>query len=1505
MTRALARVLTLALAAGATSSALRAQEPGDDVRLFAIPETRDARAVMQNARDHLRAQRYSEAITSLQRLIESHEGDVLPGRMEDSRGQISLLPFHAGAAAWANDELRSLPREARDLYRERYEKAAELALASARASGDRRALVEVGLRWPLTRAAARGWWTLGDLEMELGNIGDAQGAWLRATEIAALFGTEPSEGAKRRIDAAEFLLDASALANEPPAELRTTGPGKGGGPVPEDFADAWTQSLPKSPYRDHHSLHNIFPILAGEDVIVSTAWQVLSFDAYTGARRWESREIPGWTGNKPGDLSKGIDHAATLVAPAVSGSVVVAPMQVPHSRLGYTDYQGIRITVPIPERRLFAFDRETGDLLWDHSPSPLWDGESGSFAERMILAGPPVVSGSRVIVPCYLMQGRVDFHVACYDLFSGVLLWSTQLVSGQRPLNMFGRHEREFCAPPVRIESDRAIVLTQLGIVASLDVYTGRIQWQSRYEQIPLPATRGWRTQARKQHWRNASPVVVDGAVIATPVDSRFLFGLDEREGTVLWQLDHSSLRHHGGTADVDTLIGADEDVLYFGGARIAAFHAPAGFRRRLDGPRFSQMWSFHIDGYDMQRSPRAVVARDHIVVSTRTGRVVLDKRTGLERRRSSLPWIRERADRVAVGNLLVGNGMLFTANASEISGLFDWSILEARALERIEADPADVSALLTLAQVREQHGALLYQSGDVRGALDRLREARRLLEPRLSEPAHREMVAERLHRVLRTSARAREGLADVAGALDLLEQALPLAPTSDDLRDTLLEREAIVRDRDREAWLATMDELERRCPLKTMPREAWDEAVHDGGDAPAASIDPEVLDEDLPVGLWVLLMRARAHEQWGDIEGELEDLHACLSRYGTRRLAPGRTTFDLASARIGEAIERGGARAYDTFERRATEMVEGALEAGSVRELEAVRRLYPHSDAARLASDHLLDQAFAEGDAERVTRLVRESLSQSPELSPADGRRLSLLAELLGREGNRALLRGLYEAVTAAHPDLEVTVGGRTFAVSERLAELPAPPDPVLPSDGSTFDGSLLPKATVDRRDSSAYFELGYVPPGPAESETPPNPRLALLREVRDNVILEIHEAHDPVHPVIAETLPRGMRDAQDFRFVVTSERIVIADEGDVVALDARTGKLAWPLWSARRGYEVEELAASGGVLVVLLSTGEGDYQAVAFDANRGRELWRLYLPRGSVWRAPLCDANLAVFPTQTHTWQLPATALVVDLHRGQVLGEIELGGPLPPDAYEASFAQDGVLVVPSFRMSTVPERNHVVGYDLSRFEQAWRYEFEGGRELAALFRAAEETYLVVTPGDDGRGGAILQLQTRLGATRLVEELELDDRVLGTTRHPLARRGPIELDAPFLFYYTMVPGEATTRLTAVHLPYGKRWSCRLRVPNDELHDVGIALPAVSSRTVAIATTKRGANRMPGDTFLTLIDRNSGMKRGGWVLAGDLGRAADLRLLGLGEALFLLNRDIGSGFPREIWENGK
>jgi outer membrane protein assembly factor BamB len=179
------------------------------------------------------------------------------------------------------------------------------------------------------------------------------------------------------------------------------------------------------------------------------------------------------------------------------------------------------------------------------------------------------------------MQGRIDYQVACYELQTGAELWTTPVISGQRERNMFGRSRFEFAATPLVVVGERVIAQTELGTVAALDLFTGRILWQSLYNQIDLPKTTSYQLRARSQTWRPTPPVVVGELVLSTPSDSAELVAFRLEDGRVPWiaasERSLSRLDRETDRLSFNLLVGADQDTIYLTGSKLSALQKPGG----------------------------------------------------------------------------------------------------------------------------------------------------------------------------------------------------------------------------------------------------------------------------------------------------------------------------------------------------------------------------------------------------------------------------------------------------------------------------------------------------------------------------------------------------------------------------------------------------------------------------------------------------------------------------------------------------------------------------------------------------------------------------------------------------------------------------------------------------------------------------------------------------------------------------------------------------------------
>ena len=1457
---------------------------------FHIPETRGARDRAERFEEHVDARRWSEALRELQDLIELHRGDVLPPEWRAPDAPRSTTSNWPGAADWAARQLRELPPEARTLYRERHASASAAALAAARKGGDRRALAEVAQRWPISDAAEQAWWTLGDLELELGNAGAATRAWERAAGLRELAGGEPSPGetARReltaRIETGGADLEVFHLGEPGTSELRLAGPDEGSGPVPFEPDEPWSRRIPPGPIDGNE--FGLFPVVQGDRVIVNTSLRMLAVDAHSNAELWRTPEPMGWAALEPTSrhgFFDGIDDGNQLIAAAASDGVAVGALQIPHRGIRNTDYQGIDITRQIPTRRLFAYDIETGEPLWDHQPPHPWDGESGTFGQRMSVAGPPVISGSRVLVPCYRLEGRIDFRVACYDLATGRLLWSTPLVSGQRPLNMFGRHVNEFSAPPVRVEGDRVVVLTQLGIVASLDLFTGRTLWESMYEPVPLPKSRGWEMRQRRQVWRNAPPVVASGVIVVAPNDADHLAGFDLESGAALWTWPYRELRDN-----VNVLLGADEDRIYLGGRSIVALHKQGGLAN--PGP-FLPAWrdSYdHPDGSYGAGGPRALLTRDAILVPARAELVVLDRATGLARNAPVTTWQHGHH-----GNLLLADGALFSLSGAQLHGFFDWSVLLTRARGRLDADPADRAARLSLTSLLVRRGRALHADGDSERGLEDLAEAYALLEGSLSRPdaGLDRQLAETGHTVLRALAAALSDLGSSEEAFDRLAQALPLSTTPEERRDTLLAMEALRRAGPLELWLEVVQELELSCAALPLPEDGVGFSTGAVDLAPSQRAAVDVL-----VGQWVLVERAHRLAQRGRVADELADLHAAIASYGDRPLATGLTVHQWARDRIGARLESGARRAYAPYERTAQDLLDAALANGDDDALARVVWLYPHSAAARSAGDARLALAFEQGDLKLAARLVYGARpSSGARLDEHEARALVRLAALLGAGGNRELRRAVYERVLREHPSLLVEVEGERRTVAELHGELPALTEPGVPADRARFDATLGLVANA----RGQFAIVGDVPRrtvlGEAGAATPvlvthSDKVVAYGPDDRPGAEGQLREQWSFAFPM--RVTPAFWRDTT----WLSPGRAVVGSLDRVIGIDTERGERAWV--RELDDAALTELTGAHGVALARMPGDDNGTRVRAFDAWQGHDLWQIDLDVPADGLTTVCGDGVAVFLSRQYASTLRAVA--VDLVRGVEIGRFDLGADFQRSSERSAWIEDGLLVVPSFLSIRVPDRNHIVGFELRTFERSWSVELEAREELYSVARTGGETYLYLRPAaedDLASGGSITQLVVATGATRLVKSLKLGEEPIGLDRSTV-----VELPGPYLFLLSGDVGGPTTPVTAVRLPYGKHWVFALPVSYEELFRSRMPLPALSDSTVAIAyTTMDRVNSLQRDTHLVLLDRATGRRLDSRLLVPEMGVAEDITLFGRGESLFLLGQNHGPSGQLEIW----
>ncbi len=1412
-----------------------------DAKSFSIPETRQARALFDRAQTHLAAERWPEAIADLQELVVEHRGDLLAREAPAPDRAPSLQPVHPGVADAARRALFALPAEARELYADRFAADADAALERARRTANRRALIEVARRWPVARAAREAWWTVGDLELELGNRRAAADAWKRAEDLYELAAEPVPAGGLARLALVAEGADSPGLGGIEGAQV-------GERTVPGPDGHSWRQPVDVGSMRvpfgaDSPPSYNLFPARAGDTLLVSNSLRVFAFDAWTGKERWRSDEPPGWDrvdakemyalrdGEKldRSDLFDAIDRRSVMIAPAAAGGIVVAQLQIPMTQLGNTRYQNIPITRAIPDRRLFAFDLATGRELWNHLPPPLWDGESGEFSERMRVAAPPVISGTRVLVPVYRMQGRIDYHLACYDLFTGSLLWSTSLISGQLPLNMFGRHSEEFAAAPGHVEGDRVLTVTQLGTVAACDLYTGEVLWQTLYEQIPLPPTHNWSPRKRRLSWRNAAPLVEDGVVIATPLDSRNLIGLDLEGGSMIWSVPYDRLQRRGDYMRL-ALLGAEEDTVYLAGRVVMSCRAPAGLGSK-SGP-VEVVYGAELPVEHQEDLPRPALGDTHIVAPTSHRRVTVDRRSiRYEDRALSADWGPEQT----AGNVLLGEGALFLLSNRHLTAIFDWNVLERRAAERYAAEPGNDRLAMAYAELLAGRGRSEIDQTRLAPAIEHLTRAREIVSARLAAEDrgyHGELEALQ-HRVLRDEAEAlRRSVRPWSQVLELLRRAEALAPTEADLRDTLLTMADLLDGAGaRSEWLAVIDRLERRC-----------------GDLPMTSDGRAV-----PVSLWVAFERGRDHARSGSVGPELEVLHGILASHGDAVLEGyepwlGQDRDELrVSRRIADLLEEHGRGPYAPFE--------------------ADR--FPHSRAAIEAADARIATAFAQGQTKKVVSLVQRSLPERFRMADADPRQVGLLMSMgraLARDGNVELYACMVRELAFAHGELVPPTEadtGRTLATL--AAELDsASRTTVAPID---FDRSARVQAVVN-----GSFDL--LETSPALGDRP-----ALMLTVRDSQhsdAVTAFSAADPSRPLWVKDIEGGVIGVRERASYLARDTLTVAGASAVVGLDLSDGKISWR-WNADHRGVAGVTGASGVSLGAFGSVRRGALLR-AFDATRGYLLWTREVASEEHWPIPICGDGRAVLLPRSSAYG----AVVIDLFTGSELLKIDVGEVHDGDLAGA-WIDDGNLVLPRFPKTTA-SKEVISAWSLDTGVRRWTVENSENLDFDSVARTADQVYLVYSAGRQ-RPGAIQQLDPRVGAVRKINvTVRPGDVPIGMERHRVT-----ELDGDWMFLQSRSETSASeTIVRAIHLPFGEKWRHRLPVAPSEIYDA-LPLPVSSESTTVLAWTEptRDLSVRPM-TQLLLLDREFGTLQDTRNLTPDLGPAGHITFAFLGRSLAIL-----------------
>ena len=1474
-----------------------AQEQEFVTRSFSIPDVRAVQADWAAAEAHAAAGRWSDAVALWQRMLEQESATVLAGALiRDARGSESQQLVHAGAAPSARAKLLALPKSARDAYQLRYEPQAARLYAGALAAQDEAGLLTVAARWPLCKSAVQAAFAAGDLAWERGDLTSAHDAWSRAVGLLNLTTRGPrtaddwriasqmaesQAGLQARCAVIITWLGAYTDDDWPARGAALVGEGKALGPTPSAdaggagaarrIASAQSDPLVRATRNDA-----LWPTVAGDSLLINTGLRLLALSSWTGDVLWDSKETRGWESLSPKrreDCFLGVDRQNLMLGACVADGVAVAPLQLPYTRLPQQKFNNINITTPLPERRLFGYELATGRPLWSHEPAPGWDGESGSLVERGSVAAPPVAIGHRVLVPVVRMQGRIDYHVVCVDARDGSTLWSTNLVSGQRELNMFGRAEHEFSACPLVVHDGKVIALTQLGAIAALDLHTGEILWETLYERIELPRTQDFRAPAFRTQWRNAPPVIADGCVLATPFDSRELVAVDLESGALLWSLAHATInRAAGAMSQLNVLVGADRTTIVLGGEMLAAMDAPQGVSVR--GP-MRLRWRREPEEEEDPFTGRASLARGRVVWPLREGRVELDLATGETLLAAAWP------DRQAAGNVLPLAGALVVVSHTHVQTIFDWDALVARARTALMAasssDTERAERALDLAQLLDGRAEALSKLGRNEQARALFEEARELLE---SLPSDRQAALRgRLHRLLRGEARVHAALAQPDRAVELLHRARALALEGEEIRWTLLE------------------ELELRRRMRTDPSEVLQALAQSGGTvrvrfeepgASPAAAEPVYVDvlareaealieptaeeaetaTELSTRLYARLEQLRVAEALRLDANCYRLLYDLAATHGEEALAGSRIQ-DLCAARIALMQAAGRRTGFDAFEREARSALENLDASADIEAVERLARQWPGTEAAADAADRILVIAARNGDLRRAAQMTLAGLP--PQLtasacSPKEAEALARLAFVAHKAGAHVYAASLAQALSTQHGALPLQLEDGATTLAQWSAQLPryGHEDP--------FDAAATFRAEGKRFEAwGGFYEfLGRVLPSEPEVEwTADRARTALFAQLLDggggDLVLRLLVSDDDSAPRWTQRIdqseipPATQLGFFGGRVFQLPGLTVLALKQRIIGLRASDGELAWST-----PVEALGLAYAEGVLVAR----DAEARLHGIEAQTGVLLWRESDAQGVHATAPLCGAGCVL--------SMPApgrrSLIVRDLWTGRMAARVELDTTVAAGIERDAWIDGGRLLLPWFNEVREAKRNQIAVHALPSGEPVARIGFEEPdgtkRVLNQVVSQAGQHWALLRPWAGGTINTAPQpLLVRIDAQRgeldptASHKLGFEDRIAGVTRFQR-----MELPPGPVFLLGVRPNQAQreARVRAYDLTRGELWNASVGIPYDEVQH-GLQPPPLMSEHAAVVCLTQYDRRLPTPDFRTRLywfDPTSGLSLG-------------------------------------------
>ncbi|OUU25888.1 MAG: hypothetical protein CBC13_01510 [Planctomycetia bacterium TMED53] len=552
--RTVARFLVLVyvmLISMGSLSLFKAKEASADVGRALIPLLVGADAQSQQFRDSLQRIQDGDVVEGLRKLQGLHEEIWgLDPLLEDYRDDNWLMTVPISDRI--SDYLHALPEGHRKIYLAEYQTRANSLLAKATQERSPRKLYRVAKLYPLMSFCRDTLVRAGELFFEEDQPEAAYSVWNQA--LAPEFGEVEEQlrksisqrmalAAARSGNSKQMSLHAGELAED--VVLPVSGPGQRRDQLisPLPFSEgriAWkTSDYSRHVYEDSRSLRGYFvadqnaliaPGVGQDTLAVATSAKLLRYDLRTG-------KLISDFNLRPGDSTfQEQDPQMRLWAVEQKPYVLASYVARASRRENYLGYD-IQVSLPWRGIKCWNTNVDGGRLLWDTAHRSVSDEElrTTSFNTR------PVLHEGRVYALGWRKSGYIDVSVWCLDAETGEKIWVRPIVGNQVDLTMFGEPSREPILGSLLLDGDVVYCCSNLGAIAAVRIWDGKVKWVSEYEQIaPRKRGRRYNNRYREQVWKPNPLYLHEGMLFVTPLDSASLYCISVTDGSLVNRISNS-----------------------------------------------------------------------------------------------------------------------------------------------------------------------------------------------------------------------------------------------------------------------------------------------------------------------------------------------------------------------------------------------------------------------------------------------------------------------------------------------------------------------------------------------------------------------------------------------------------------------------------------------------------------------------------------------------------------------------------------------------------------------------------------------------------------------------------------------------------------------------------------------------------------------------------------------------------------------------------------------------